>query len=34
MLDYQGQNFAALTVDIYQPIDSTKRIARLYPIPS
>jgi len=31
MLDYQGQNFVALTVDIYQPIDSTKTKARLYP---
>lgn len=33
MLDYQSNNFAALTVDIYQPIDSTKKIARLYSFP-
>ena len=33
MLDYQGQNFAVLTVDIYQVMDSTKRIARMYPFP-
>jgi hypothetical protein len=31
MLDYEGQNFVALTVDILQPVDSAKTKARLYP---